>query len=67
MMKNLTNQADLCYLYTRTRFPLLTERCGAPQCRGEEGLADMPTVWAALYRCVQSCPFFVKEELRYEV
>ena len=59
---SLTNTLPVCYLYSIETASLLTERCGAPQCRAA-GMS-MPTVWAALRNCCAKLPFFaIKEDV----
>ncbi len=59
---SLTNTLPVCYLYSIETASLLTERCGAPQCRAA-GMS-MPTVWAALRNCCAKLSFFaIKEDV----
>ena len=59
---SLTNTLPVCYLYSIETASLLTERCGAPQCRA--AWMSMPTVWAALRNCCAKLSFFaIKEDV----
>lgn len=65
MMKSLTNQADLCYLYTRTRFPLLTDLVEHHSAEGERSFnADR---LGSLASWCAKLPFLFKEDAEYEV